>query len=93
MPDTRQKYQLNIALTNGQAFEIVTMMPLQACRDEIKNAHEDMRWAQFDAINPFDDTSVSVDVDPSLISGTIHRIWVRPPVQGVPQPIPRPSLM
>lgn len=90
MTDSREKYQVNFPLNNGQAFEIVTMMPLSAIKSEIENARAEGRWAKFDALNPFDDSYVAVEIDPSMMTGLIHRKWIRPvPQRGAAPPVPQ----
>ena len=87
MPDNRTKYQVNFPLSNGQAFEIVTMMDLKAIRLEIKNAREEGRWAMFDCVNPFDDSRVDVEIDPAGMTGLVYREWHRPePPRGAVPP-------
>jgi hypothetical protein len=89
--DSRQKYQLNLTLRNGQAYQVVTHMPVEAVRAEIKAGairKEDDQMARcvFDGINPLTDDRVSVEIDPTEIIGFYHHKWSMPVQRGVPAP-------
>ena len=80
-PDNRTKYDVNIAVDNGQAFNLITLMPLKAIEDELDLAREDGRMAKIDAVNPYSDAKVDVRLDAARIIGIVYREWVRPPNQ------------
>lgn len=86
MPEDRTKYQLQIALQNGQSFALVTYMNLESIETEMSLARDEQRYAKFDGVDPGDDGKVFLRVDPAVICGyMVMPFKRRPVVSPVPQ--------
>lgn len=88
MPEDRTRYQVQIALKNGQAFTLVTFMPLQAFEEEMNSAVLERRDARFDGHEPMsvDESKVFLRVNPDEVVGYLYSTWRRPQVVAQPQP-------